>query len=249
MEQKPGIRKTPLTALNVHPDNPRQGDIGAIIQSIEANGWYGTLVAQVSTGNVLAGNHRLQAAMHCGLDRVPVHWVDVDDDTARRILIADNRTSDLASYDDAFLAELLGNIATSEEGLLGTGWDGDDLDLLLQDLDMPGLGEDAINETRTLEGLEDVSIAEPDFIPEKGSTWLLGPHVLVVADVMTEWSLWYEHLANDRIFVPYPAPYVAITAAMQGQSLVMVQADRYLAGHVLSKWNAAGISEAREINA
>lgn len=249
MEQKPGIRKTPVTALNIHPDNPRQGDIGAIIQSIEANGWYGTLVAQVSTGNVLAGNHRLQAAIHCGLDRVPVHWVDVDDDTARRILIADNRTSDLASYDDAFLAELLGSIATSEEGLLGTGWDGDDLDLLLQDLDMPAkLGQDEINETRTLEGLNDVSIDEPDFLPEKGTTWALGRHILVVADLMTDWSLWVEHLTGDRVFLPYPAPYVAITAALQDKALVMVQPDRYLAGHVLSKWNAADLGEAMDVS-
>lgn len=135
MEHKAGIRKTPLTALNVHPDNPRQGDVGAIIQSIETNGWYGTLVAQVSTGNVLAGNHRLQAAIHCGLDRVPVHWVDVDDETATRILIADNRTSDLARNDDDVLAELLREIAVADDGLSGTGYDGEDLDRLLADIE------------------------------------------------------------------------------------------------------------------
>ena len=137
---KQGIRKTPLADLTPHPSNPRQGDIGAIIQSIEANGWYGTLVAQISTGYVLAGNHRLQAARHCGIDRVPVHWVDVDDDTANRILLADNRTTDLATYDNSLLADLLVEMGKTGN-LEGTGYDGDDLDDLLADLEAGYMGE------------------------------------------------------------------------------------------------------------
>ena len=90
-----------------------------------------------------------------------------------------------------------------------------------------------------MEGLNDVSIDDPEFIPEKGSTWRLGEHVLVVADMMTGWSLWKSYLEDDRVFCPYPGPFVALTATDQGQRLVMVQPDRYLAGHVLSKWNAA----------
>tara|TARA_R110002096_G_scaffold206880_1_gene393152 strand:+ start:1497 stop:2114 length:618 start_codon:yes stop_codon:yes gene_type:complete len=135
MDQKPGIRKTPTADLTLHPDNPRQGDIGAIIESIEANGWYGTLVAQCSTGHVLAGNHRLQAARHCGIDKVPVHWVDVDDKAGLRILLADNRTSDLATDDDDLLAELLAALVQTDDGLVGTGYDGDDLDTILFDIE------------------------------------------------------------------------------------------------------------------
>ena len=135
MDQKPGIRSTPIADLTLHPDNPRQGDIGAIIESIEANGWFGTLVAQCSTGHVLAGNHRLQAASHLDIDKVPVHWVDVDDEAALRILLADNRTSDLATNDDAVMAELLMALAKTEIGLPGTGYDGDDLDAILFDIE------------------------------------------------------------------------------------------------------------------
>lgn len=127
------MRKTALAELTPHPSNPRQGDVGAIVQSIEANGWVGSLVAQCSTGYVLAGNHRLQAAGHLGFDKVPVHWVDVDDETALRILLADNRTADLATYDEQALAQLLAELATDSD-LEGTGYDGDDLDNLLADL-------------------------------------------------------------------------------------------------------------------
>ena len=132
MSTDPTVTTTPVDDLTLHPANPREGDIGAIVTSIERNGWYGTIVAQASTRHVLAGNHRLQAARQLGIDEVPVWWVDCDDETALRILLADNRTSDLATNNDGLLTELLAGIAAqSVDDLLGTGYDGDDLDDLL----------------------------------------------------------------------------------------------------------------------
>lgn len=123
-----------LDKLRPHPKNPRQGDVGAIHESIEANGFYGVVVAQRSTGYILAGNHRYLAARHAGAKEIPIAWVDVDDDEALRILLADNRTNDLASYDDHVLAELLQGLMTETGTLDGTGYDGDALDELLADL-------------------------------------------------------------------------------------------------------------------
>lgn len=68
-----------VEVLNPHPDNPRQGDVDAIADSIEQNGFFGAIVAQRSTGYVPAGNHRLLAAKRQGLTEVPVVWLDVDD--------------------------------------------------------------------------------------------------------------------------------------------------------------------------
>jgi hypothetical protein len=109
--------------LDVHPANPRVGNIDAIKRSIESNGWWGTLVAQKSTRHVLAGNHRLIAAKELGIEEVPVYWVDVDDQHALRILLADNRTSDLGDYDDGVLATLLHEFSADKELLLGMGYD------------------------------------------------------------------------------------------------------------------------------
>jgi hypothetical protein len=53
----------PVDSLETHPRNVNQGDIGAIYESIGANGFYGAIVAQKSTGRILAGNHRNQAAV------------------------------------------------------------------------------------------------------------------------------------------------------------------------------------------
>lgn len=120
-----------IDALRPHPRNPREGDIGAIHQSIQTNGFYGTIIAQRSTGHILAGNHRWQAAQQSGATTIPVTWVDVDDDHALRILLADNRTNDLATYDDNELASLLQQLYEQTGTLQGTGYDTDDLDDLI----------------------------------------------------------------------------------------------------------------------
>lgn len=126
----------PLSKLKLHPENARQGDIGAIHTSFDTNGFYGAVIAQVSTGNILAGNHRYIAATQKGVESIPVMWVDVDDATALRILVSDNRHSDLASYDNAALAEVLERIKLDDTdlGFTGTGWDEEAYQNLLSDL-------------------------------------------------------------------------------------------------------------------
>lgn len=122
-----------VSKLKEHPHNPRRGDDDAISKSIQTNGFYGCVVAQKSTGFVLAGNHRLRAAIANGADKVPVAWVDIDDAHARKILAADNRTSDLGGYDDHALASLLDEI-NADLKLDGTGYDVGDLDDLIAGL-------------------------------------------------------------------------------------------------------------------
>jgi ParB-like chromosome segregation protein Spo0J len=127
------VSMEPVDNLALHPGNPREGDIGAIVTSIRKNGWFGTIVAQKSTGYVLAGNHRLQAAKICGIKEVPVYWVDCDDERAKAILLADNKTAELASWNDHALLELLQE-ADAGNYLLDTAFDQDDIQKLLSKL-------------------------------------------------------------------------------------------------------------------
>ena len=132
------IEHVSIDAVQPHPRNARQGDVGAIVQSIRANGVYRPLIVQRSTGYILAGNHTWRALRETGHDEAPVVYVDADDEQAVRILLADNRSSDLGAYDDVALAELLVELATStERALAGTGYDAQDLDRLLDDLSRP----------------------------------------------------------------------------------------------------------------
>lgn len=121
-----------IADLTPHPANPNQGDIGAIHTSITANGWYGAVITQKSTGYILAGNHRIIAAREAGAEKVPVIELDCDDQTATRILLADNRTNRLGNDDPDAVANLLRDLI-EHDGIEGTGYDADDLDTLISE--------------------------------------------------------------------------------------------------------------------
>jgi len=126
--------KTPISKLTPHPDNPRNGDTEAIGASLNALGFYGVVIAQLSTGRILAGNHRYHVALEQGATHLPVAWVDVDDETALKLMLGDNRTSDLAWQDDTQLAKILQELA-AEDTLIGTGYDTEFLDDLLRKIE------------------------------------------------------------------------------------------------------------------
>lgn len=141
----------PLEVLREHPRNPRQGNVDEIRRSIEVNGWYGAIVVQRSTRYILAGNHRYRAASDLGLPAVPVLWLDVDDPVALRVLLADNRTSDLATQEEECLRTLLAEILESTGSLAGTGYEPVDLDKLLGEVaaeESSPIGADQSDELR-----------------------------------------------------------------------------------------------------
>lgn len=161
----------PVTELTPHPKNVRQGDVGAITESLKQHGQYRPIVVQKSTGHILAGNHTYKAAKALKWKEIAATFVDCDDDQATRILLMDNRANDLASYDDGALAEMLKQLMDTEQQLAGTGFDPDDLQQILDDL--------GATELPTVLG-------DPDDVPESapaktvhGDVWLLGPHRLM----------------------------------------------------------------------
>lgn len=131
--------KVKISTLNPYDRNARQGDIGALVQSLEKNGQYRPIVVNKKGNVILAGNHTFWAAKELGWKELAATFVDVDDATARRIVLVDNRSGDLASYDDHALTELLTEIHEAEgpEGLIGTGFDPEDLDGLVKALETP----------------------------------------------------------------------------------------------------------------
>lgn len=140
--------RLPLAELNPHPENPRQGDVDQIRASLQASGQYRPLIVNKGTrtgrpNEILAGHHTAQALRKLHHE-YPENWpadtdvwlIDVDDETGRRILLADNRTSDLATYDTDLLAGLLGEM----NDLGGTGYNHDDLAALAEWIDEDGNG-------------------------------------------------------------------------------------------------------------
>lgn len=135
--------------LTEHPDNPRRGDMVAIKDSMETHGFVGAIIAQRSTGRVLAGNHRLKAAKEAGAEEVPVLWLEVDDEAALRILLADNKTSDDATYDPTALQSVLRELLETEQGLLGSGYAAKEVEALLAELREPK-GRDGSRESKSM---------------------------------------------------------------------------------------------------
>lgn len=131
--------------LHTFHRNARIGDVDAIAGSLKANGQFKPLVVNIGThtgrpNEVLAGNHTLKAIRNLAeqnpfddrWSKVAVHWVDVDDDMATRIVLVDNRSFDSGDFDADTLVALLGEVGTT-----GTGYSDADLDALEAVLDNP----------------------------------------------------------------------------------------------------------------
>lgn len=111
-----------INLLRPHPDNPSSGDEDEIVTSIEINGMYRPIYVQMSTHFILAGNTTYAACMNLGALRIPVVWLDVDDEAALRILLGDNELARLAIVDRALLSPLVARLLETELKLLGTGY-------------------------------------------------------------------------------------------------------------------------------
>lgn len=159
---------TPIEDLALLPGNPRRGDVDAIAASLAAFGQRKPIVANRSTGVVIAGNHTLQAARQLAWTHVAVVWVDDDPTTASAYALADNRTSQLGGYDPEALAALIMEVQDNDDQLLAAiGYTLTELDDLLADPTgafVPG------------DGLEDVARLDrmhPDMVtcPACGHEW------------------------------------------------------------------------------
>lgn len=178
----------PIKAIRQYPGNAKQGDVAAILESLRSNGQYRAIVVREHGGKhtSLAGNHTVLAiALHgrgdcgipakidgkerpCGLCRNtewdPVARCDVitcDENTALRINLADNRTSELGGHDEHALALLLAEL---DGDLTGTGYSDSDLEDLLTALDQAA----AVQEDYDDEPEQTHAATTPDALPADG---------------------------------------------------------------------------------
>lgn len=169
----PQYASLPVGDLQTFEHNPRRGDVDAIAESLTKHDLYRPIVVNVGTltgrrNEVLCGNHTLLAARQLGWAEIDVSLIDVDEATARSIVLADNRLSDLGTYDERDLFELLSSI----EDLAGTGYGADDLAELERSLFPPVPRTDP----------DDVPPVPVEPVSRSGQLWVLGEHRLIVGD-------------------------------------------------------------------
>ena len=226
-----------IDSVQPHEKNVRQGDIGAISESLKAHGQYRPIVVDRRTNRILAGNHTWKAAKALGWQQISAGYVETkDDDEALRILLADNRTTDLASYDDSGLAELLKQLSSTDIGLEGTLFDGDDLDALLKDLGHFELPAD-VDEIP-----EDVPA-----VSKLGDLWLCGEHRVMCGDSTSteQVKTLMNGIEADLVFTdpPYGVAYVgktkdALTIQNDNMDIDALQeflTKAFTAGHAVTK--------------
>jgi len=131
-----------VSDLSNDPANSRkhnERNIATIVASLRRFGQQKPIVVD-SSGVVRAGNGTLEAARQLGWDTIEIQRTELTSSDAIAYAIADNRTSELAEWDDDILAAQLQGLLTEDEGLLdAAGFDEDELAKLLNepDLDQP----------------------------------------------------------------------------------------------------------------
>ena len=147
------IEYIPLTKLQRWPRNPKGHDLGALTESVTRFGYTEPLVIDETSGRIVAGHGRLDLLQHLKASgaQAPERIRTEDGDwlipvirgiafenerEAEAYLVAANRVQERGGWDYPDLADVLADLAATQ-GLQGTGFDGDDLDAMLKDLNPP----------------------------------------------------------------------------------------------------------------
>ena len=160
----------PIADLHPDPANARrhgERNIEAIVASLSRFGQRFPIVVQREGMVVRAGNGRLDAAKRMGWTHIAAVVVDESSVEATAFAIADNRTAELAEWDDETLASLLNSLP--EASREAAGFDAGELQEVLDRL-TPEVVEDEAPEPL------------PEPVSRTGDLWVLGDHRLVCGD-------------------------------------------------------------------
>jgi DNA modification methylase len=195
------IETVAIDSLRPHPRNYRshpQAQIEHLEASLREYGWARNVVV-ASDGVILAGHGIVEAARRRGETTVPVHRLALKstDPKAEKFMVLENEVSRLADDDDAQLAALLKGLADEGE-LLGTGYDGGDVEALLAELQA---------EESAQQHVEDPGAEEPPAEPvsKLGDVWLCGEHRVVCGDC-TEEGAWDALMQGRKVHVVFTSP-------------------------------------------
>ena len=110
-----------VSELKPYENNPRINDLAVpqVAESIKQFGWQQPIV--IDRNNVIiAGHTRYKAALRLGLETVPCKYADeLTPEQVEAYRLADNKTAELATWDDEKLAEELAKCAEFDMSAFG----------------------------------------------------------------------------------------------------------------------------------
>lgn len=193
-----------IETLIPDPNNERKHDeknLKAIRNSLKQFGQVEPLIVRRSNNVVIGGNGRLEAMKAIGLTEAVIHYVDFDELKSKALRVALNRTSELASWDEAMLGTTLQELREHDVDLDELGFD-------ISSLEDIGMGDKT-------EGLTDPDnvheVAQNEMGVVLGDIYQLGSHRLMCGDSTSKENV--EKLMNgekaDMVFTdpPYGVGY------------------------------------------
>ena len=162
-----------INEIKPYPNSPRHNDhaVDAVAASILAFGFRQPLVVD-EDDMIIVGDTRLKAAKKLGMAAVPVHVaVGLTPAQCKAYRLADNKTAELADWNDDLLVQELLDLQKVDFDLDVLGFSADELNHLLDPGELPGQ-------------------VDPDDIPQPpdepttqpGDLWVLGNHRLLCGD-------------------------------------------------------------------
>jgi DNA modification methylase len=174
----------PVAHLKLDPKNPRlhtPKQVRQIARSIEAFGFNVPVLVDAQL-QIVAGHGRIQACQFLGITEVPTISLEhLTEAQARAFMIADNRLTENAEWDDRLLAQQFKELSEVELdfSLEATGFEIGEIDVLVENLAPAPEGEadpaDALPE-----------LAEKILVSKVGDLWQLGRHKVYCSNSLNQ---------------------------------------------------------------
>jgi DNA modification methylase len=179
-----------ISDLTLDPQNARthsQKNLDAIKKSLTQFGQRKPIVV-THDGLVLAGNGTMEAAKSLGWDHIDVTITPADWDlnTARAYALADNRTAELAEWDENVLAKQL-------------------LELIDADFDIEAIGFEMPEPEIEPEPDDAPAVTEVEHRTKLGQLWKLGDHLLYCGD-STEEATFTRLMGDEKAHLIWTDP-------------------------------------------
>ena len=197
-----------ISELKLDPRNPKQHSARQIRQIAESIKTFGCLVPVLidRDNKILAGHGRVLALRRLGWAEVPVIRVEhLTPERARAFSVADNRLTELSTWDERLLGEILSELSAAELDftLEVTGFSVAEIDLRIEQLSV-------LNTTRPDPADELANCTGEPPVTRPGDLWRAGRHLVRCGDALDPAS--YEKLMQglraDVVFTdpPYNVP-------------------------------------------
>lgn len=188
------IEHIPIELVRPYPLNARTHDernISVIMASMRQFKFRNPILIDADN-MVVAGHGRLEAAKRLGMKAIPaLRITDLTSDELRAYRIADNRSAELAGWDDQIIAIELQHLSKIDVAFSVelTGFSHAEVDVRIDNAatSVNGDGDEAADE---IPELQELPISRP------GDLFVMGPHRLLCGSALD--SSCYERLLNDE---------------------------------------------------